>query len=601
MGGLSVTGLVKVTISLTPGGAVALSFGVLLIAGDSNVINGAQRFKNYEDLPTVAGDFGTTAPEYLAASLYFGQTPQPSELTIGRWFSAASAAENLGAILNSTQQLLASWTAITNGGFVIHIDGVTKTLTGLDFSAQTNLNGVASVITTALSGSGTCVWNGSYFTIISATTGAGIQASGTVTFTGNPTASDTITINGVAITFVASGATDNQVNIGTGDGQTAANLLYFLNNSVNALLTVATYSLNGLVLTITYKTVGTTGNSFSLTKSSSAITLSAADLAGGAVPSSVGYATAGTGIDVSAQLGLTSALAQALVTGYAAEQPVDCLTALANASNEWYGSMFAATASITVNQHLACAAFINGIGLSRSYGVTITDTSVLSSLVTSDFASQTQALGYNQVVSQYSSSNPYAIASLFGRAFTVDYTQPNAVIVLMFKQEPGVVAETLTQSQASTLKAKNCNVFVNYVNNTSIIQYGKMASGVPFNTIQGVGWLQNALQTAVYDVLYQQGVVPQTDPGVNELVTAMSDVYGQGVTNGLIAPGIWRGNNFGQIVTGQFLKAGFYTYAEPVALQSYADRVTGASPPISSAVTLSGGILSADIGVGVTQ
>ena len=109
------------------------------------------------------------------------------------------------------------------------------------------------------------------------------------------------------------------------------------------------------------------------------------------------------------------------------------------------------------------------------------------------------ALGYDQSVSQYSSSDAYAIASLFGRAFSVDFTANNTTIVLMFKQEPGVAAENLTAAQASVLRWKNCNVFVDYVNGWIDPQYGVMASGQFFDTIQGVDWLQNAIQTEVYN------------------------------------------------------------------------------------------------------
>ncbi|MFX5801658.1 DUF3383 family protein, partial [Acinetobacter baumannii] len=73
---------------------------------------------------------------------------------------------------------------------------------------------------------------------------------------------------------------------------------------------------------------------------------------------------------------------------------------------------------------------------------------------------------------QYSSSSPYAAASLFGRLLTTDFNANNTTITLMYKQEPGIVPESLTSSQADALQAKNGNVFVEYSNDTAIIQYG---------------------------------------------------------------------------------------------------------------------------------
>jgi hypothetical protein len=602
MQGLSVSNVVDVVVNLTPSGAAPLSFGVLMIAGDSPVINGTQRFQTFTNIDSVANEFGTTAPEYLAASLYFEQSPVPAQCMIGRWFSSAAAAQLDGGILSASQQMLANFTAISNGSFVIVIDGATHTLTGLNFTGVTNLNGVASIITTALSGP-TCTWNGENFVISSGTSGLGLQATGTVTFTGNPANNDTLTLNGQLITFVTGTPGANQVQIGATDTATAANLQYFLMNSTDADLVVASYSTTGLVLTITYNQVGTAGNSYSLAKSSSDLTLSGSDLSGGTVPSSVGYATtAGSGTDISTLLQLTAATAQALIPGFNAETPVQCAEALANLSTAWYGLMFASTVSISDTQNEAVAAFIEAQSqITRTFGITTQETSVLSALVTNDIASTLQALGYDQTFVQYSSTNPYAAASFFGRAFSVDFTQGNSTIILMFKQEPGVIAETLTQAQASVLQSKNCNVFVNYVNNTSILQYGTMASGQFFDTIQGIDWLQNLIQTNVYNVLYTNGKVPQTDAGVNQITNAIAAACGQGVTNGFIAGGTWNGPSFGSLQQGTFLKAGYYIYAEPVAMQSEAARAARQCPPIQVAVKLAGGIQSVNILVQVNQ
>ena len=167
---LAVSDLVNVTINLSPTAAAARSFGVLMIAGDSNVINGLERFRTYTTYSGVTADFGTSAPEALAAALYFGQSPQPSTLMIGRYLRTATSGFNQGAVLSASQQALSNFTGITNGGLVIQIDGTTKTLTGLNFSTVTNLNNVATVINTSLTG-GTVAWTGSQFTVTSATTG----------------------------------------------------------------------------------------------------------------------------------------------------------------------------------------------------------------------------------------------------------------------------------------------------------------------------------------------------------------------------------------------------------------------------------------------
>lgn len=89
----------------------------------------------------------------------------------------------------------------------------------------------------------------------------------------NPVAGTTLTLNGVVITFVASGAAGDQVNIGAALSDTVTNLLAYLNGSANALLTVATYSsftIDGVVagIRITHKTAGTIGEAYTIASSS---------------------------------------------------------------------------------------------------------------------------------------------------------------------------------------------------------------------------------------------------------------------------------------------------------------------------------------------
>lgn len=106
----------------------------------------------------------------------------------------------------------------------------------------------------------------------------GWKPTGVATFSGNPGNGDTITFNGVAVTFVTSGATGNQVNLEVALADTITALATLLNGSVNPSLSVATYTPGATTLTIEYDTAGSAGNAYTLTKSSSAVTLSGSTL-----------------------------------------------------------------------------------------------------------------------------------------------------------------------------------------------------------------------------------------------------------------------------------------------------------------------------------
>lgn len=94
--------------------------------------------------------------------------------------------------------------------------------------------------------------------------GAGTQATGTLTFAANPTSGQNIALNGVTWTFVSSGASGNQTNIQGTLAATLTQLATDLGASANTSINVASYSASATVLTITYKTTGTAGNSYTL-------------------------------------------------------------------------------------------------------------------------------------------------------------------------------------------------------------------------------------------------------------------------------------------------------------------------------------------------
>lgn len=609
---LSVSRLIKVTVNVGATPAVGRSFNTLMIAGDSNVISGAQRFRSYSNIEDVASDFGLLAPEYLAADLYFEQSPQPSSLMIGRWLSSATSGFNLGAILTPAQQLMANFTGITTGAFKVSIDGGVLTgVSGMDFSAQTNLNGVASIISAALTSASlaaSCRWTGSAFQITSTATGAGTYAAGSITMSAQPSPNDSFTIGGTAITFVASSPVGSQVVIGADQATTYQNLLTFLQQSLDTNISKCSYaSTSATVISVIYNATGTGGNAFTLVKSGSNLAVSGATLSGGTATSSVGYLVApASGTDISALLEMTASLSQALVSGYAAESPAACCAALATASTIWYGFMFSATASITSAQSLAVSSFIEALDVTRMHGVTTSNTGALSALVTNDLASLMKAGGYEQSMIQYSTT-PHAIASMFGRMFSVDFSVQNSTINLMYKQQPGIAAENLTDAQASALQSKNCNVYVGYDNDTAIIQYGVMSNGDFIDQVWGLDWFQNAVQTSVYNLFYTATTkIPQTNAGQNQILNAISAVCGNqpggAVYNGLAGPGTWNSSTvFGNLTPGQYLPLGFYVYAPSVDIQPQADRAQRIAPATQVALKLAGAFQEADVIVTVNQ
>lgn len=319
--------------------------------------------------------------------------------------------------------------------------------------------------------------------------------------------------------------------------------------------------------------------------------------------STITYASAtGSGVDITAQLRLSAASgSNAPVAGMVAESLLAAYTALSAFSNNWYGAMTASTLAANAD-HVAVAGFIEALSPSHIYGATTTESGAKSAGSTTDLAYLLKAGLYKRTFCQYSATDANACASIFGRTFTVNFDGQNTTLTVKFKTEPGIVAETLTEAEATALGAKNCNVYVNYNNGTAIVQEGKMCSGDFFDEIHGLDWLQNRIQADVVALLTTSTTkIPQTDAGMNQIAACVSNACDAAVNNGLFAPGIWTGPNLGAIKTGQTLSKGYYLSVGSLAAQSAVDRAARKATPIQVIAKLAGAVHSANVAVNVVR
>ena len=281
------------------------------------------------------------------------------------------------------------------------------------------------------------------------------------------------------------------------------------------------------------------------------------------------------------------------VDGIAGETITASLDAIQNVSSDWYGLVFTKEVrdGVTINSEDAVEAAADWCEARvKVFGNTTNDFDVLDSVTTSDIASVLKAKSLRRTITTYSSTpDQYPSASILGRAFTVNFSQPNSTLTLKFKQMPTVTVEQLTQSQKAVLDSKLANALI-LVGASNMYAESFMANGTFFDEVHGIDWLTNAIETNVFGYLLTRTTkVPYTDKGTAALEQQTIKALDEAVRNGLIAPG--------ETIDGEFLPNGYKTALIPVAEINQSDKEARYYPGLSAVILGAGAIHSVQINI----
>ena len=258
--------------------------------------------------------------------------------------------------------------------------------------------------------------------------------------------------------------------------------------------------------------------------------------------------------------------------GIAAEADVQDALDRLDEGNEWYAFSF--TKETRDDQDSQDASAWAEARIKQFYTTSNNEDSLASGIAT-DIGSVLNLAARRRTFVQFSQyPDEYPDMSSFARAATVSFTLDNSTITMKFKQLPGITPENISSAQVTILKNKGINVYTT-VGGVDMLQEGLMSKGVGTwqDTVHGVDWLQNAIETNVFGRLYQAATkVPLTDEGGQTLVQEVTAALGEGVRNGLIAPGT--------DIDGNFLPTGYVVTAQPVADISAGDIAQRIGPNI---------------------
>ena len=196
-----------------------------------------------------------------------------------------------------------------------------------------------------------------------------------------------------------------------------------------------------------------------------------------------------------------------------------------------------------------------------------------------------------------------AAAAYFGRVFSVDFSGSNVAINMNLKTLVGVLPDQgLTPTNVALAATAGADIYT-FIGNTQ----GVTTSGANdfIDNVYNENWLAGAVQVAIFNALAQTATkVPQTEPGMQIIKSAIATVLQQAVTAGVIAPGAWNSaTTFGdpQTLVDNIAQVGWYIYSVPINQQSQAQRTTRTAPLIQVAAKLAGAINKVNVIIYVNE
>ncbi len=253
--------------------------------------------------------------------------------------------------------------------------------------------------------------------------------------------------------------------------------------------------------------------------------------------------------------------------GIDGETPTQSLSALNEVDSSWYGFVYTKEVrdNVVINTEAAVDASAGWAEARvKVFSTATNDELTYNSAATSDIAYILSQKSLSRTLVTFSSKpDQYPDASILGRAFSVDFTAGNPSITLKFKQLPGITVEGLSYNQKGVLDAKNCNALISVAGNIMYAE-GKMAGGRFFDEIHGLDWLQNAIQTNVFGLLYTAKKVAYTDVGIQQLAQKVTGALAEGVSAGLLAPGVDS--------SGNLLTQGYEVITVPASQVNQSDK-----------------------------
>ena len=277
--------------------------------------------------------------------------------------------------------------------------------------------------------------------------------------------------------------------------------------------------------------------------------------------------------------------------------PAACVTKLRGLNGQFYGFCF--VSELTEPQITAIAAAVEAFDIPTVFYFASSDDKAVTSGSSSVFDTL-KTSSYKRTFGFYGKDANLA-AGVLGVASSMNTMKDNSAYTLAYKTITGVTADNLTDAQISILTEKNGNAYCVFGNTYSFIYPAISSGGYHVDEVFLIDVAKHLIQLSTVEGLTSSRVIPQTEDGVNKLISYISNACQTMASMGIISSGIWRGGELKALNNGDAVQNRYFIQSDSMASQSAEDRAKRISPPIYVALVATGAIEHVVINVVISR
>lgn len=207
---------------------------------------------------------------------------------------------------------------------------------------------------------------------------------------------------------------------------------------------------------------------------------------------------------------------------------------------------------------------------------------------------------YNRTCGFYSTQANF-INGVMGVVCGLNSMQANSAYTMAYKAVTGFTPEDVNDAGLAALVSYNGNAYCQFGRRYNFVYPGLMAGGYHIDEAFLIDAIYFLVQQNTVAGLVSRRVIPQTESGVTDIISFITNGCETLRIMGCIATGIWTGGDVLELSSGDAVPGGYLIQAGSLAEQSAADRADRKSPPIYVALKGAGAIEHVVVRVFVNQ